>query len=75
MGRKQSHSESPGNGAENVGRSPLTKAEAAEAMNSFKNLTRQLLAVPREKFEAEQRIYEKQRKSRKAAIARREDNN
>jgi hypothetical protein len=34
-------------------------------MNRFKNLTRQLLAVPREKSEVEQRLYAKQRKSRK----------
>jgi hypothetical protein len=37
---------------------PLTKAEAAKAMDRFKNLTRTLLNVPREKLNAEQQRYE-----------------
>lgn len=64
MHQKQSHSESHGKGEVSVER-PLTNAGAKKAMNRFKNLTRQLLAVPREKFEVEQRLYAKQRKSRK----------
>ena len=46
---------------------PYPVEEAAEAMNRFKNLARQLIAVPREKFEVEQRLYAKQRRSRKKA--------
>jgi hypothetical protein len=64
MRQKQSHSESHGKGGAPAER-PLTKAEAAEAMNRFKNLARQLIAVPREKFEVEQRLYAKQRRPRK----------
>jgi|GEM_PF-4763565 len=66
MAKKQSHLEKHGKGGANAEK-PLTKAEAVEAMNKFKNLTRQLLAVPRGKFEVEQRLYAKLRKSRKKA--------
>ncbi len=68
MRQKQSHSESHGKG-EATAEKPLTKTEAAEAMNRFKNLVRQLIAVPREKLEAEQRLYAKRRKSRKKAAS------
>jgi hypothetical protein len=74
MRQKQSHSESHGKGEANAEK-PLTKGAAAEAMNRFRNLTRQLLAVPREKFEAEERLYRKRRKPRKGVIERRENSN
>jgi hypothetical protein len=74
MRQKRRRSESHGKG-EASAEKPLTKGEAAEAMNRFRNLTRQLLAVPREKLEAEMRLYEKRRKSRKVVIERRENSN
>ncbi len=43
---------------------PLTKPEAAEAMDRFKCLTRDLLNVPRAKIESELQ-RDKQRKARK----------
>lgn len=36
---------------------PLTKTEAAQAMDRFKNLTRKLLKVPTEKLKAEEENY------------------
>jgi len=36
---------------------PLTKAEAKKAMARFESLTRQLLAVPRERLKDEQERY------------------
>ena len=44
---------------------PMTRAEAAKAMERFKSLTRDLLKIPREKIEAEEQRYRKSRSLRR----------
>jgi hypothetical protein len=44
---------------------PLSKAGAAQAMDRFKNLTRDLLNVSREKIASEQRQYDIEKSRRK----------
>jgi len=43
----------------------LTKAEAGRAMDRFKNLTRDLLNVPREKIQAEENRYQRDKPKRR----------
>ena len=38
---------------------PMTKAEAAKAMDRFKDLTRRLLKVPRERLQAEEERHQR----------------
>jgi hypothetical protein len=64
MRQKQSHSESPSKGEENVGK-PLTKLEAKKAMARFESLVRQLITVPRDRLRDEQERYEKRKRQRK----------
>ena len=49
---------------------PLTKAEAVKAMGRFKNLTRNLLNVPREKIQAEEKHYQKGRDRKRQSMTR-----
>jgi hypothetical protein len=60
MRQKQSHSESRAKGAVNV-ESPLTKAEAKEAMARFERLTKGLLSVSRERLIKEEQKYKSEK--------------
>jgi hypothetical protein len=44
---------------------PLSKSEAAKAMDRFKNLARKLLNVPREKIQIEQQRHEAEQAARR----------
>ena len=59
MDKRPRHDRSDSTGAS--AEKPLTKEVAAKAMDRFKNLTRGLLHVSREKIEAEERHYQKEK--------------
>ena len=64
MSQKRVHSESRGKGEGNV-EIPLTKPEAKKAMARFESLARQIVAVPREKLQEQQKIFQAKNAARR----------